>query len=134
MRPFAVKVLTTGVPTALAAALIGYGLACFLGGFADSTAGVSDESPSARMKVRMPLVLGGTSFAVLVALEGVSALVKRPAPSPPPASAVTASGLDAEVEALLNTILAQTPSTDTVRAPARGADRRPTESRRKRRA
>ena len=116
MRPFFVKVLKTAVPVALVSAALGYGLASFVGPFADAEvaqAGGGGEPPSAKMKVRLPVLTGGLSFGVLVTMQGIGAFVRgrrsmpaaRPAPKVRP---TTEAGMDSEVEALLNQILAQT--------------------------
>ena len=116
MRTFLRKLLTTGLPVAVVSAVLGYGLACFAGTFADAQAASlrgNTDVPSERMKVRIPLLLAGMSFTTVVAVEALAALFRRnrpatlPAPAPK-ARAVSESGLDAEVEALLNGILAQT--------------------------
>ena len=125
MRAYLLEVLRTGLRVALVSGLVGYGLACLAGPYADSQAALvrgNADVPSERMKVRMPLVLGGLSFAAVAALEGVASLVraKKPAPpvTPPPVvRAPSGSGMDAEVEALLNQILAQTQAENPTQTP-----------------
>lgn len=116
MRPFFVKVLKTGVPVALVSAALGYGLASFVGPFADAEvaqAGGGGELPSAKMKARLPVLTGGLSFAVLVTMEGIAAFARGrrsviAAGLAPKVRQKTEAGMDSEVEALLNQILAQT--------------------------
>lgn len=128
MRPFFVKVLKSGVPVSLLSAAIGYGLATFAGTFADAQmlqTGGTGELPSAKMKVRMPLLLGGLTFGAFVSMEAFAAFVRNrrgaPAAKPTPKlRATTASGLDSEVEALLNQILAQTEAEALTQTPIPG--------------
>lgn len=116
MRAYLLEVLRTGLRVALVSGLVGYGLACLVGPYADGQAALvrgNTDVPSERMKVRMPLIVGGLSLAIVAALEGVATLARRNRPAlavapTPKLPAVTASGMDAEVEALLNQILAQT--------------------------
>ena len=125
MRPFFVKVLKTAVPVALVSAALGYGLASFVGPFADAEvaqAGGGGEPPSVKMKVRLPVLTGGLSFGVLLTVQGIGAFVRgrrgvpagRPAPKVRP---TTAAGMDSEVEALLNQILAQTQAEASTQMP-----------------
>ncbi len=128
MRPFFVKVLKTGLPVSLLSAAIGYGLATFAGTFADAQVlqtGGTGELPSAKMKVRMPLLLGGLSFGAFASMEAVAAYFRNrraaPAAKPTPKrQATTATGLDSEVEALLNKILAQTEAEALTQTPIPG--------------
>ena len=125
MRAYVLEVLRTGLRVALVSGLVGYGLACLVGPYADGQAALvrgNTDVPSERMKVRIPLILGGLSFAIVAATEGVSALVRANKPTPavtptPKPPAVTASGMDAEVEALLNQILAQTQAENLTQTP-----------------
>ena len=118
MRAYLLEVLRTGLRVGLVSGLVGYGLACLAGPYADAQAALvrgNTDVPSERMKVRMPLVLGGLSFATVAVLEGIASLVRtkkpvEPVTPPPVVPAPSGSGMDAEVEALLNQILAQTPA------------------------
>lgn len=125
MRANFVKVLKTGVPVVLMSAGLGYGLATFVGPFADAEvaqAGGSGELPSVKMKVRLPVLTGGLSLGVLVTMQGIGAFVRgrrgvpagRPAPKVRP---TTEAGMDSEVEALLNQILAQTQAEASTQMP-----------------
>ena len=128
MRPFFVKVLKTGIPVSLLSAAIGYGLATFAGNFADAQVlqtGGTGELPSAKMKVRMPVLLGGLTFGAFVSMEAVATLARNrrgaPAAKPTPKiRATTASGMDSEVEALLNQILARTEADALTHTPIPG--------------
>ncbi len=123
MRAYLLEVLRTGLRVALVTGLIGYGMACLVGPYADGQAALvrgNTEVPSERMKVRMPLFLGGLSFASVAVLEGIATLVraKKPVPAAPPKARVaTETGMDAEVEALLNQILAQTQAENLAQTP-----------------
>ena len=113
MRISVPKLLRTVALVAVTSAAFGYGLACLAGPFADAQAALlrgNTNVPSERMRVRMPLALAATSVAVVVAFEAMAALLRRndAAPATPKPRVATASGMDAEVEALLNGILAQT--------------------------
>ena len=116
MRAFLIKILKAGVPVALLSAAVGYGLASLAGPFADAQAAqaqVPGELPSSVMKVRLPLLMAGACLAAVAAWEALGALVRSrraaPATTPvPKGQGPSASGMDAEVEALLNQILAQT--------------------------
>ena len=58
MRASLVEVLRTGLKVAMVSGLVGYGLACLAGPYADSQAALvrgNTDVPSERMKVRMPL-------------------------------------------------------------------------------
>ena len=76
----------------------------------------------------MPLVLGGLSFMTVVVLEGIASLVRAKkvvtpvTPPPPVARAASGSGMDAEVEALLNQILAQTQAEGLTQTPPQAGD------------
>jgi len=129
MRAFILKLLKTGVPVAVVSAAIGYGVALLAGPYADAQAGLlrgNTDVPSERMQVRMPLALGATSFAVVVAFEGLTALLRRnnatPVTPTRKARVATESGMDAEVEAMLNGILAQTEAAQAAPTPASGSE------------
>ncbi len=125
MRAYLLEVLRTGLRVALVTGLVGYGLACLVGPYADGQAALvrgNTDVPSERMKVQMPLFLGSLSFAAVAALKGVAALMRSAKPTPavartPKVPAFTASGMDAEVEALLNQILAQTQAENLAQTP-----------------
>ncbi len=128
MRAFLGKLLTTGVPVAVMSGVLGYVVASFAGSYADAYAAQirgNTDTPSERMKVRVPPLMAGMSFAAVVILEGLPALLRRgratPGAAPTPANRVaSASGMDAEVEALLNQILAQTESENSTQSPPPG--------------
>jgi hypothetical protein len=128
MRAFLFNVLKTGLPVALLSAAVGYGLATFAGNFADAQvlrSGATGELPSAKMKVRMPVLLGGLTFGAFVSMEAVATLARNRHGAPaakltPKLRATTASGMDSEVEALLNRILAQTEAEALTQTPIPG--------------
>ena len=125
MRAFLGKLLTTGVPVAVMSGVLGYVVASFAGSYADAYAAQirgNTDTPSERMKVRVPPLMAGMSFAAVVVMEGLPALLRRnrvtPGAVPTPGNRVSsASGMDAEVEALLNQILAQTESENPTQTP-----------------
>ena len=125
MRAFLGKLFTTGVPVAVASGVLGYLVASFAGSYADGFAAQlrgNTETPSVRMKERIPPLMAGVSFAAVVVSEGASSLLRRnrvtpAATSTPTSPASSASGMDAEVEALLNKILAQTEAENLTQTP-----------------
>jgi hypothetical protein len=124
MRLFVRKMLRGGVPLALVAAAVGYGLASFVGGLADAQVARRPDSgtpPSQVMKVRLPLAMALGSVGLLALLEAPAAFLRsRRRGVEPPAPVRTPTGLDSEVEALLNRIQEQTTAEndDTAEVPA----------------
>ena len=134
MRDFILRVLKNGVPTALLAALLGYGLAHFGGLYvdtfeaprsanpADGTPGTLGQQVSGVLKLRVPVTLGAICFAIVVLFELLGALVRGGRPPAavgvrPPAKPARAGGMDPDVERLLNQILAQTEAEALLQTP-----------------
>jgi hypothetical protein len=127
------RILRISLIAAIISAGIGWGLASVAGIIMQSELGsvIRDEEELQRlqdsvveMKYRIPMVCAVGTMAIIVLVEGGLALLRKPkstiqATKP----ALSSSGMDPEVEALLNQILAQ--SGDLVSTPPPAALREP---------
>ncbi|MGL6074141.1 MAG: hypothetical protein ACRC8S_08270 [Fimbriiglobus sp.] len=118
MNRSVIRVLKTCLIAASISAVIGYVLGSVAAILMESEMGGISRDPeemlnvraaAQNMKIRIPLLCAGATTLLIVVMEGFFALVRPkiaktpPAPPCPP----THEGMDPEVEALLNQILAQ---------------------------
>jgi hypothetical protein len=132
MRELCLRILKSGLPTGLAAGLIGYCMASLgvifytsqsdIGRTPEDFQTISEASDS--MKLRMPILFFGACFSLICVFETCLylirpkvAVVPLPKQLPGLVPASTVSGMDPEVEALLNQILAQEQPTNLTHTP-----------------
>ncbi len=126
MRATFLRILKSGLPTAVLLAGLGYLYAIVAGIYLDTTApprptglpGTDGERATQALEVRLPILMGGSGFALVAGCELLLSLWRRPdaGKTAAPPDAAPASGLDPEVEKLLNQLLEQADAADARRS------------------
>lgn len=126
MRATFLRILKSGLPTAVLLGGLGYLYAAVAGIYLDANApprftgqGTDGASVTHTLEIRLPLLMAGSGFALVAGCELLLSLWRRPAVRKPAAAepaAVAESGLDPEVEKLLNQLLEQADAADARRS------------------
>ena len=125
MRATFLRILKTGLPTAGLLAGLGYLYAVIAGIYLDANVpprptgrpGTDGEQVTRALEIRLPVLMAGGGFALIAAGELLLSLWRPPAAGPAaPPNAIPASGLDPEVEKLLNQLLEQADAADARRS------------------
>ena len=111
MRPYLLKLLKTGLPTAAGLGVVGYAFARFAGMWYVSEAGGHDSPVGAAevartLEWRLPLAMAGWGFGLVALFEGVLSLWRKPVPVEPAVPVVD------ETEQLLLKLLEEADAAD----------------------